>query len=347
MTHLLRIGYPLLGLSVFARQVCLPVPAIFFLLTAGALAKAGELSVIAILLVSVLGCLGGDLIWFEAGRRWGNRIMRLLYNFSSDPRQSSSRGKQIFRRWGLPLLLIAKFVPGLDGVVPPLAGTDGCKRSHFLLYDAGGSLLWAMTYAICGYVFADKVDVVLSSLSGFWKTLAIIVGIPFALFLGWRVWNLTRMILKLRLRQMSPALLMERIHAGNALAIVDLLDFEQETEEAEGIPGAVRANPARLRRRSHVIAPKEVSLVLYCSSANAYRSARVALALRKKGFANVWVLDGGLAAWKQAGYPLTKVFQTEEEAAERLGIRIVDDSPSKCSIASSLCGDASAHSGCN
>jgi rhodanese-related sulfurtransferase len=48
-------------------------------------------------------------------------------------------------------------------------------------------------------------------------------------------------------------------------------------------------DPARLR----VIVPKNLGLVLYCSSSGGMTSARVAVALRKKGISNVWVLDGG------------------------------------------------------
>ena len=54
--YLIHTTYPILFLSVFARQLCLPVPAILFLLSGGALAGTGRLSFTAILLVAVLGC---------------------------------------------------------------------------------------------------------------------------------------------------------------------------------------------------------------------------------------------------------------------------------------------------
>jgi 3-mercaptopyruvate sulfurtransferase SseA len=51
----------------------------------------------------------------------------------------------------------------------------------------------------------------------------------------------------------------------------------------------------------------------------------VALALQKKGIANVWVLDGGLAAWKREGLPVTRNLATAKEAAERFGIRVIEN----------------------
>jgi membrane protein DedA with SNARE-associated domain len=47
--------------AVFGRQLCLPVPAILFLLTAGALARGGGLDMSLVLCMGVLGCLAGNL----------------------------------------------------------------------------------------------------------------------------------------------------------------------------------------------------------------------------------------------------------------------------------------------
>ena len=101
--HTFRLTYLVLGSAIFARQVCLPVPAVLFLLAAGALARTGELNVTLVLGVGILGCLAGDLVWFEAGRRWGSQIMRILCVFSSDPHYCAQRARRAFTRWGCAL----------------------------------------------------------------------------------------------------------------------------------------------------------------------------------------------------------------------------------------------------
>ena len=45
--------YPILFAAVLGRQLCLPIPAILFLVSAGALAGSGKLSFIGILLAAV------------------------------------------------------------------------------------------------------------------------------------------------------------------------------------------------------------------------------------------------------------------------------------------------------
>jgi len=148
--HTLRITYFVLWSVVFASQAGVPIPATLFLLAAGALSRAGALNPLFVLGVSLLGCLGADLIWFEAGRRWGDQIVRILCSFSRDPHHTAKRVHEVFHRWGLRSLLLSKFVPGLGGVTPPLAATEGSRRTAFLAYDAVGSLLWSATYAGLG-----------------------------------------------------------------------------------------------------------------------------------------------------------------------------------------------------
>ena len=319
------LTYLILWAVVFARQVCLPVPANLFLLTAGALVHRGEVNIGLVMTMGLLGCLAGDLVWFEAGRHWGRQIMRILCTFSSDPHYCAQRAHKVFERWGLRCLLVAKFIPGLDGVTPPLAGIEGATRRAFLIYDSVGSFLWTALYVGIGYLFSERLTIVMASMARFGNLIAAGVGIPIMCYVGWRVWILIHMLRHLRLRRMTPLLLNQLLASGEPIAIIDLLDFEGEHEERAGIPGAVRMAPSRLRNRSRVVVPEHLEMVLYCSSSGELTSARVALALQKKGIANVWVLDGGLAAWKREGLPVTRNLATAKEAAERFGIRVIEN----------------------
>ena len=138
--YLVHITYSILFVAVFARQLCLPIPGLLFLLSAGALAGSGKLSLIGLVTVSTLGCVLADLVWYEAGRLRGKRVLRLLCALAADPSFCILKARKAFAGSGLRLLLIAKFIPGLDGICPPLAGMSGASRSSFVLYDAVGGL---------------------------------------------------------------------------------------------------------------------------------------------------------------------------------------------------------------
>jgi rhodanese-related sulfurtransferase len=80
--------------------------------------------------------------------------------------------------------------------------------------------------------------------------------------------------------------------------------------------------PERLRTDETVYIPPDIEIVLYCSSKREFVSARVASALMRRGISNVWVLEGGLALWREQGFPLTLLLSTREQAAARLGIQL-------------------------
>jgi membrane protein DedA with SNARE-associated domain/rhodanese-related sulfurtransferase len=316
--YLTHITYPILFVAVLARQLCLPVPALLFLLTGGALAGAGKLNFVGVLMVAVLGCLLADLVWFEAGRLRGKRVLRLLCALTSDPSLCIRRGREIFAKKGLRLLLIAKFVPGLDGICPPLAGMLGASRAAFLVHDAVGASLWAGAYIGCGFLFARQLDQVAQHISVAATALVLIFGIPLLIFFVLKVAQLVLMIRLLRPLQIDPELLKSRLDSGEKFCVIDLLRFEEDPEGVAAIPGAVRLDPLEIWRKKRIVIPSDVNLVVYCRSRNSFVSARVAVAMRRHGIHNIHVLAGGLEAWKRLGFPLTEQFADMEAEIARL-----------------------------
>jgi membrane protein DedA with SNARE-associated domain/rhodanese-related sulfurtransferase len=292
-TATLTLTYPMIFLAVFANQLCLPIPSVLFLITAGALAKNGSLNVEGVILVGVAGCVLADWAWFAAGRRWGYRIVRGLSSFSMDGQQGAMKARKFFARRGLPVLAFAKFVPGLDVLMPPLAGTLNGATVPFLLFDAAGAFFWSAGYCFVGYLFADHLNIVAGALGRVSRILAILMG-GVLCYLMLRAWELLRTIRELRLRAISPAALQRKLQAHKRVAVLDLLDVEgqENASKVPGIVGSARISPTALRSSAKIRVPPDVQIVLYCSSRNQLTSARTALALRRKGISNVWVLQG-------------------------------------------------------
>ena len=323
MNHIPAITYPTLLIAVFANQFCLPIPSILFLITAGALVRSGSLHLGGIILTGVVGCLLADFPWFLAGRRCGYRIVRGLCAFSTHGQHCAVRGKKLFARWGMPSLIFAKFIPGLDGLMPPLAGMLDAESIPFLVYDGAGALFWTAGYCFVGYLFADRIEIVAASLSRMSSVLTAMLAIVLC-YLMWRAWELVRTMRQLRLQTISPTLLQEKLQAGKKIAVLDLLDVEghEDINAIPGIPGAARISPIPLRSSAKVQVPFDIQMVLCCSSPNQITSARTALLLRRKGISNVWVLEGGLKAWKELGLPLTTTLSSAAELAARFGVEL-------------------------
>jgi len=119
-------------------------------------------------------------------------------------------------------------------------------------------------------------------------------------------------------------MLARKLKSKTKVAVLDLLDFEGDTDSAkqEAIPGALRVDPSRLRKSPHLSVPNNVDIVLYSSSGGDTVPARAAVELQRIGVNNVWVLEGGLKAWRKQGFPVAPSPETPEVAAARVGVKL-------------------------
>jgi rhodanese-related sulfurtransferase len=208
--------------------------------------------------------------------------------------------------------------------MPPLAGAQGVSLAGFLILDAAGSFLWAASYVGLGYMFSNQLDLAVGWTQHFGTALAIATGVPIAIYSGWRGLALIRMIRRLRVRRISSSMLDRKLKSKSKIALLDLLDFELETEgdNPEAIPGAFRVDPSLLRNSLHIIVPDDVQIILYSSSGRDAVCARAAVELSRIGIDNVWVLEGGLKAWREEGFPISKALEKPEVIAGRLGVKL-------------------------
>ena len=154
----LKHGYSVLFAALFAHQIGFPLPGPLFLIAAGALAKNGNLGFTPALFLAVIACVLADWVWYEAGRRQGARVLHFIHRIARDPDAHDRRAKETFARYGPPLLLLCKFVPGLDAVVPPMAGITRTSRLRFLALETVGAGLYSGAYAGLGYVFSHDLN---------------------------------------------------------------------------------------------------------------------------------------------------------------------------------------------
>ncbi len=309
---LVQHGYPVLFGAVFANQVGLPVPSILFLLAAGALAGSGKLSVTAALGLALTASLLADFIWYEAGRRWGDTILHFINGLAIDPDLAARRSKKHFARYGPQVLLVAKFVPGLDAATPPLAGTSGTSRLRFLAFDAVGVSLWAGAYTGLGYAFSRDLDSAAAYAAKMGQLFALVALAAFSIYVGRRLARWCRFVREFRLARITPEELKTKLNAGEQVFIIDLQGSGRHVRHRQGIPGAVRINPRRLEqygaydRKTPDPLPRDREIVLYGDAPREFTSARVALAMRGRGFRRVRPLAGGIRAWQERGFPVAK-----------------------------------------
>jgi membrane protein DedA with SNARE-associated domain len=231
---LVKHGYSALFASVFACQMALPVPAILFLMAAGVLAGSGQLSLCVVLGLAVIACLLADLLWYEAGRRWGNQILHFIYGLAADPHAAVRRAKRNFHRHGYRTLILAKFVVGLDAAAPPLAGLSGTGRFRFLAFDAIGAALWASAYAGLGYVFSKDLDRAASYVASLGKVFAVLLLAGMTIYFGRKLVRRIRSVREFRRSRIAPERPGGRLKTGERIMTLDF----QNQKKAHGVEHA-------------------------------------------------------------------------------------------------------------
>jgi membrane protein DedA with SNARE-associated domain len=261
---LVRHGYIVLLVVVFAEQIGLPVPSPPMLLAAGALAGTGRMSLPLALSLAIFAALLGDLIWYVLGRKRGIRVLQFLCRISLEPDSCVRNTEEIFARHGARSLLVAKFIPGLSTAAPPLAGVFHMKIGKFLSFDTLGSLLWVGVYTGLGYAFSDKLELLAEHGARFGTGLGFLMIAGLAGFVAWKFIKRRRFLRDLRLARITPAELREKMKAGEELVIVDLrhsLSFEADPEY---IPGALHIDPEEFDHKQGDI-PRDRDVILYCT----------------------------------------------------------------------------------
>jgi len=118
-----RHGYLLVFVTVLAESLGLPVPAALALVAGGAAAASGVLSLSRLVVLAVLGMIIGDSLLFVLGRYMGWGLLGLLCKVSVNPETCILRSAESFYKRGKTTLLVAKFIPGINTMAPPLAGS--------------------------------------------------------------------------------------------------------------------------------------------------------------------------------------------------------------------------------
>src|SRR5215470_4389196 len=116
-------GYTVLFILVFLEAVGFPIPAALALLIAGAAAARGAMHPVALLAGSIVSMMLGDVLMFILRRYTGWWMLGLLCRLSLNPESCILRSADGFYRRGRKLLVIAKFLPGINTMAPPLAGS--------------------------------------------------------------------------------------------------------------------------------------------------------------------------------------------------------------------------------
>ena len=227
-------------------------------------------------------------------------MLRLLCRLSLSPDSCVRQTETTFERRGAAALVIAKFVPGLSTVAPPVAGALGLSLPMFLLFDGIGAALYFGGGLLLGLVFHTQVDWALNQLSYLGMGALLVIGTLLALYIAYRWWDRMRFVKSFRTARIAVAELSAMMERGDDPLVLDVRSRAHRQLDARRIPGARAVDLDDLEATLEEV-PRDREVIVYCACPNEVTAVKVALALRDRGFLRVRPLAGGVEAWVEAG----------------------------------------------
>lgn len=261
-----RHGYALTFAVLLAETVGLPFPASIALVAAGAAIASHTLSPAGVLLAALLALMVGDTWQFWLGRYTGWALLGFLCRLSMNPETCMLRSAESFYKRGKTTLLVAKFIPGVNTMAAPLAGSMKMPFGQFLRLDFAGALLYTGTYVLVGYLSRDFLAATLRSFYEAGRVMEGAILIALVIYVAYRIVQYQ----KYREYGFAPRIHAEDLAArlaageGDRLQIIDVRSHGYYDVGAERILGSIRIEPNNLEEEIKSL-PKDKDIYLYCT----------------------------------------------------------------------------------
>jgi membrane protein DedA with SNARE-associated domain len=270
MNHILSLiehhGYLLIFIVVLSEAIGLPVPAAVALVAGGAAAAAHSLNVFKVIVLALSAMLMGDTLLFVLGRYMGWRLLGLLCRLSVNPESCILRSAESFYKRGKTTLLVAKFIPGVNTMAPPLAGSMKMRPLQFLRFDATGASLYILAYGGMGFLFRDFLAAITRGFQAASRAFEEVFFAAAIVYVAYRVWlyhknKVYRVVPRVQVEELAARLASEE---KDKILILDVRSHGYYDAHAERIRGSIRIEPNNLSEELKIL-PKDKDIYLYCT----------------------------------------------------------------------------------
>jgi len=210
--------------------------------------------------------LTGDVILYVLGDFAGWALLGFLCKVSVNPETCIMRSAESFYKRGRWALLFAKFVPGVNTMAPPLAGSMKMPFWQFIGLDLIGASLYVTAYGTIGYVFRDFIAEITRGLHTAGHVVGIVVAVAAIAFSAHRI----RIYRKNRVFRVVPRVQVQELarklqgQDASRVLLVDVRSHGYYDAGAKRMPGSIRIEPNNLAEEIDKL-PKDKDIYLYCT----------------------------------------------------------------------------------
>lgn len=182
-------GYAVVFAFVAIESLGIPLPGETVLVTAGALAALGHLSIWWVIVAAATGGIVGDAAGYWIGRLGGLALLRRYGRVIHFDDKKLARIHTFFERHGPKAVFLGRFIALLRTWAALLAGTAEMRYGVFTLYNVMGGITWAAVFGTLGYIFGQSLPLLERYIGQASLAAVLLVALVVALALGWQWFN--------------------------------------------------------------------------------------------------------------------------------------------------------------
>ncbi|WP_079100709.1 DedA family protein [Streptomyces sp. Root55] len=158
------LAYAVVAGAILAESVLLDgafIPTLTLLLTVGALARSGEISLPLIVATAATAVVAGDLLAHRTGQLLGTRLRTGRIGRRIPP-VAWRQAERLMNRHGGRAIFIARFLPVVRTLAPHFAGATRLPYRRIAPYSVTAACLWATVEISAGYAAAASLERILT-----------------------------------------------------------------------------------------------------------------------------------------------------------------------------------------
>ena len=266
LVEIAKHGYLAIFVIALAEAIGFPLPASLALMAGGAAAASGALRAPIVFLLAIAALMLGDSISYWLGRYTGWALLSFLCKVSVNPETCILRSAEMFYKRGKNALLIAKFIPGINAMAAPLAGSMEMRFEQFLWLDFTGASFYILAFMGLGYLFHNFLAAIARGLGAAGHVAEIGALLLLAAYAGYRLWlyrqgRVYRVVPRMHVEELARKL---RSEEASKILLVDVRSHGYYDRGADRIQGSIRIEPNKLAQEIMTL-PKDKEIYLYCT----------------------------------------------------------------------------------
>jgi len=184
---LLSHGLVILFALVAVESAGVPLPGETALITAAILAQRGHYSLVTVIAVAAAAAIIGDNIGYWVARRGGRALLRKWGPVSRYADRALPPSERFFRKHGAKTVFFGRFIALLRVTAAWLAGISHMPWWRFLVWNAAGGIVWAVTVSLVAYKFGEAAAAAISKYGLVGVGAIVLLGV--IVFVALRIWR--------------------------------------------------------------------------------------------------------------------------------------------------------------